>query len=96
VRVSPHGDPYFLADPPEAERTYGRAEAVSFFRDMAAGKLPPTVIEGGDGSDKSQFICGFLGCDMRPFNPLLSALLRVVRVRPSPTMDGMSHLAAFA
>jgi AraC-like DNA-binding protein len=95
VLVIPHGDPYFLADPPEAERTYGYEEAVSFFRDMAAGKLPPTVIEGGDGPNKSQFICGFLGCDLRPFNPLLSALPRVLRVRASLTMDGMSHLVEF-
>ena len=42
VLVIPHGDAYYLADPPEAERTYGHEEAVAFFRDMAAGKLPPT------------------------------------------------------
>lgn len=97
VLVIPHGDAYYLTDPPEAERTYGHEEAVSFFRDMAAGKLPPTVIEGGDGPGKSQFICGFLGCDLRPFNPMLSALPRVLRVRPtSPATDGMPHLVAFA
>jgi len=96
VLVVPHGDPYFLADPPEAERTYGHEEAVSFFRDMAAGRLPPTVIEGGDGPGKSQFICGFLGCDLRPFNPVVSALPRVFRVRPTMQADGMPHLIALA
>jgi AraC-like DNA-binding protein len=96
VLVIPHGDPYFLADPPEAERTYGHEDAVSFFRDMAAGKLPPTVIEGGNGPGKSQFICGFLGCDLRPFNPVISALPRVLRVRPPIPADGMHHLVAFA
>ena len=30
-----------------------------------------------------QFICGFLGCDLRPFNPVLSALPRLLRVRPA-------------
>lgn len=95
VLVIPHGDAYVLADPLEAERTYGHEEAVGFFRDMAAGKLPPTVIEGGDGPDKCQFICGFLGCDLRPFNPMLSALPRVLRVRPALT-DSMSSLIAFA
>ena len=64
---------------------------------MAAGKLPPTVIEGGSGSDGSQFICAFLGCDLRPFNPALSALPRVVRVRRAAhAAEGMSHLTAFA
>jgi AraC-like DNA-binding protein len=96
VLVIPHGDAYYLADPPEAERTYGHDEAVAFFRDMAAGRLPPTVIEGGDGPSKSQFICGFLGCDMRPFNPVLSTLPRLLCIRPSVSGDGMSHLIAFA
>src|SRR5262245_60639183 len=59
VLVIPHGDAYFLADPTDAARTYGHDEAVSFFRDMAAGRMPPTVIEGGAGPGKSQFICGF-------------------------------------
>ena len=97
VLVVPHGDAYFLADPPEAERTYGHEDAIAFFRDMAAGRLPPTVIEGGHGPGKSQFICGFLGCDLRPFNPILSALPRVLRVRAvDPATDGMPHLVAFA
>jgi AraC-like DNA-binding protein len=96
VLVVPHGDPYFLADPPEAERTYGHEDAVGFFRDMAAGKLPPTVTEGGDGPGTSQFMCGFLGCDLRPFNPVVSALPRVLRVRPPMQAGGMPHLVAFA
>ena len=97
VLVIPHGDAYYLADPPEAERTYGHEEAVSFFRDMAAGKLPSTVIEGGNGPGRSQFICGFLGCDLRPFNPVLSALPRLLRVRAATSSgDGQAHLIAFA
>jgi AraC-like DNA-binding protein len=96
VVVIPHGDAYYLADPPEAERTYGHAEAVAFFRDMAAGRLPSTVIEGGSGPGRSQFICGFLGCDLRPFNPLLSALPRLLCVRPPISGSGLSHLIAFA
>jgi AraC-like DNA-binding protein len=97
VMVVAHGDAYYLADPPEAERTYGHAEAVTFFRDMAAGRLPSTVSEGGNGPGKAQFICGFLGCDLKPFNPVLSALPPLLRVRPAAhSTDGMSHLIAFA
>jgi AraC-like DNA-binding protein len=97
VLVIPHGDAYFLADPPDAERTYGFEEAVTFFRHMAAGKMPSTVVEGGEGGDTTHFICGFLGCDVRPFNPVLSALPRLIRVRPAkPTGDGLPHLVTFA
>ena len=97
VLVIPHGDAYYLADPPAAERTYGFEEALTFFRRMAAGKLPSTIFEGGDGPGTTQVICGFLGCDLRPFNPVLSALPRLLRVRPvTPTGDGLPHPVAFA
>ena len=29
---------------------------------------------------QAHFVCGFLGCDARPFNPLLTALPRIIRV----------------
>ena len=97
VLVIPHGDAYYLADPPEAERTYGFEEAVTFFHQMAAGKLPSTVVEGGKGQCTTQFICGFLGCDLRPFNPALSALPRLLRVHPTKQSgDGLPHLIEFA
>src|SRR5262245_2695204 len=64
---------------------------------MAAVRLPPPVIEGGNGPDRSQFICGFLGCSLRPFNPLLASLPRVLRVRPAThTINAMPHLIEFA
>jgi AraC-like DNA-binding protein len=97
VLVIPHGDGYYLADPPAAERTYDLEDALSFFRRMAAGKLPTTVVEGGNGPETARFICGFLGCDLLPFNPLLSALPRLIRVRSTAqTGDGLPHLIAFA
>jgi AraC-like DNA-binding protein len=36
--------------------------------------LPFTVLHGGGGPERTRFICGYLGCDTRPFNPLLAAL----------------------
>jgi AraC-like DNA-binding protein len=97
VLVIPHGDPYYLADPPDAERSYGFEEALTFFRHMAAGKMPSTVLEGGKGPATTQFICGFLGCDLRPFNPVLSALPRLLRVHPATQSgDGLPPLIAFA
>jgi hypothetical protein len=81
ILVVPHGDPYFLAAPADAGRTYSDDEAVSFFRRMAAGELPVVVNEGGSGQDATEFICGFLGCDLQPFNPVLSALSRVLHLR---------------
>jgi AraC-like DNA-binding protein len=42
----------------------------------------PSVASVGDGSGpKATFVCGFLGCDLRPYNPLLSALPRQILAR---------------
>jgi AraC-like DNA-binding protein len=97
VLVVPHGDAYYLADPPGTEAAYGPEEAVAFFRSMAAGEMPSIVSEGGDGAQLTQFICGFLGCDLRPCNPVLEALPTMVHVRAGTrSTDRMRHLIEFA
>lgn len=37
---------------------------------------------GGDG-EPARFVCGYLGCDARPFNPILNALPRLLHVQAS-------------
>ncbi len=97
ILVVPHGDPYFLAAPRDAAQTYGEQEAISFFQRMAAGELPAVINEGGGGADKTTFICGFLGCDSRPFNPILAALPRVIHLRrASSAIDHLGHLIQVA
>ena len=55
---------------------------------MAAGRLPFTVAEGGGGDERAEFVCGFLGCDLRPFNPLLEALPRLLHLRRADAAAG--------
>lgn len=86
IIVFPHADPYLMSSalgvPPELDR----AQTLQFFRDLAAGKLPFIITEGGGKLPKAKFICGFLGCDLSPFNPLLLTLPRVLHIRrPSGT-----------
>jgi AraC-like DNA-binding protein len=83
VLVIPHGDPYVLSSAPEVRDESGPEAAFDFFRAMAAGELPRVVIEGEDGAERIGVVCGFLGCDARPFNPLLAVLPRLIRVRRS-------------
>jgi AraC-like DNA-binding protein len=95
--VVPHGDAYALASQPDAAASYGDDDAVAFFRSMAAGELPSVVQEGGGGSERTSFICGFLGCDARPFNPILWALPRAIHLRRvTQPGDRLSHLLAYA
>lgn len=39
-----------------------------------------TALLDGGGEDKTTIVCGFLGCDARPFNPLLAAMPRVLHI----------------
>lgn len=97
VLVVPHGDPYFLSAPADAMQTYSDDDAVSFFRRMAAGELPVIVNEGQREGEKTEFICGFLGCDIHPFNPILAVLPPVMRLRGATAAGGrLGHLVDFA
>ena len=52
-------------------------------------QLPiPVSLHGGKG-DPARIICGFLGCDARPFNPLLSALPRMIHARSATDGDAL-------
>lgn len=84
VLLVPHGDAYAMSNAVEtcAASEAGLVSSLEFFRRMAAGELPFVVREGGDGAGTTRFVCGFLGCDVRPFNPVLAALPALVRVRP--------------
>jgi len=50
-------------------------------KQAALGRLPVRVDLGGSGFEKTNLVCGFLACDARPFNPLLTALPRTLVVR---------------
>ena len=47
----------------------------------APARYPGTVFLGDHGPRSASFVCGFLGCDRRPFNPLLAALPRRMHMR---------------
>jgi AraC-like DNA-binding protein len=39
--------------------------------------LPIVLYQNGGGTERSQLVCGYFGCDARPFNPILEALPRM-------------------
>lgn len=81
VLVVPHGHAYQLASACGLRTGWSVDDALVWFRAMASGQLPLVVTEGGRGSDRLQVICGFLGCDALPFNPVLTTLPALLRVR---------------
>jgi AraC-like DNA-binding protein len=90
ILVFPHGDAYSMLSAPDHPPEFDAKSTMDFFRDMAAGKLPFVSQEGGGGEPHSEFVCGFLGCDMQPFNPVLSTLPRLLRIkRPDSLCDDL-------
>jgi AraC-like DNA-binding protein len=70
---------------------HGEAHTMSSSRGLPSDVLRspsgryPEPVAMGEGTPTSQLVCGFLGCDRRPFNPLLASLPRTM------LMKGMSN-----
>jgi AraC-like DNA-binding protein len=73
IIVFPHGDGHTMCSDPKLPR------GPSFDLDEVTPQMQrPYKIRGGGGKERTTLICGYLGCDVRPFNPLLAALPRVI------------------
>ncbi len=83
VVVYPRGDAYFLT-PDLATPPSGGADAAAMrglLAGVADGSIPAGFSRGPADAERTRFVCGFLGCDAPPFNPLLQALPRMLVVR---------------
>jgi AraC-like DNA-binding protein len=78
VVAFPHGDAHVLASAPGLR---GEEDWSRFRRPQDAGQLPLLVNLDGGGHERAHLLCGFLGCDARPFNPLLDSLPRILHLR---------------
>jgi AraC-like DNA-binding protein len=59
--------------------------------------LPFILQTGGGGTSEGvRFICGYLGCDAKPFNPLLDALPDVIHARGQANGPGIGELIRMA
>ena len=70
--VFPHGDAHVMSSGP------GQAPQV---HSLTPARYPHTVILGDGGPRTASLVCGYLGCDRGPFNPLLASLPRRMHVR---------------
>ncbi|ABS25804.1 AraC family transcriptional regulator [Anaeromyxobacter sp. Fw109-5] len=77
VIVFPQGDAHVLSSEPGLRAPPDLATYAS----LLDGPPPVHIPLGGGGADRAEILCGFLGCDARPFNPLLATLPRVLHAR---------------
>jgi AraC-like DNA-binding protein len=60
---------------------------------MKGAEVTTARLDGG-GGEKTTIVCGFLGLDARPFNPLLASLPRILHV-PGHTLGPDSWVGTF-
>jgi len=73
--VFPQGDAHVLSSAPGMRA----APDMSVFAHPST-PLPIVYEIGGGGPERTRIVCGFLGCDERPYNPLLTALPTVIHL----------------
>ena len=76
VIVFPHGDAHTMASTPSLHGTPN----VDLYQRPGNQQLPFSISMGSESGVPSHIVCGYLGCDATPFNPLLAALPRVIHV----------------
>lgn len=79
IILFPHGDGHVLGTEPGS-----RAEPDFDIYYRPDDHCLPFVLDelGGDG-EPARFVCGYIGCDAQPFNPILNALPRMLLVQTS-------------
>lgn len=97
IVLFPHGDPHAISSapgmraPPDAAGYFERQQQRSPFllhldaREVHVGMAP-------DGPGNTTLVCGFLGCDLRPFNPLIASLPRLMHLRADAAQDWTAQL----
>ncbi|TPW13173.1 MAG: araC, partial [bacterium] len=101
VILFPQGDAHVISSAPamrgsKVDRSLyfaPRPPQLPFALSMRDAEMTTVRLEGG-GRDRTTIVCGFLGLDVRPFNPLLAALPRVLHV-PGKVLGADSWVTGF-
>jgi AraC-like DNA-binding protein len=88
----PRGEAHALASAPGLPAVPDPA----LFARAVAGPLPMRLRLGEGDGPRTRVVCGFLGCDARPFNPLLAALPRVLHASGGAGGAMLSRLVELA
>ncbi len=101
VVLFPHGDAHVMSSAPGLRATIQdaglqfapRPPQLPYCLNVSGESAAVAQLDGG-GGQKTTVVCGFLGCDARPFNPLLASMPRVLRM-PGIATDSSSWVANF-
>ena len=91
VIVFPHGDAHTMSSAPGMKGSPN----LDLYRRPGNGQLPFSMSMGNSGGTPAHIVCGYLGMDATPFNPLLAALPRVIHM-PHLSGGAIGALVQFA
>lgn len=80
VVAFPQGDAHILSSAPGM-----RGDPAASMLPADHAQLPVLFNLDGGSSERTHVVCGFLGCDSRPFNPLIEALPPILHIRSAGT-----------
>ena len=101
VILFPQGDPHVMSSAPgmrapsvdKSVYFSPRPPQLPYSISMQGDQITTARLDGG-GRERATVVCGFLGLDAKPFNPLLAALPRVLRV-PGSALGADSWVTTF-
>jgi AraC-like DNA-binding protein len=93
VVAFPQGDAHVMSSAPGMR---GELDYSIFEYPEGAAQLPLLLNLDGGGAERTHLVCGFLGCDSRPFNPLLEALPPILHIRGSARSSWLTEFTRFA
>ncbi len=77
IAVIPHGEPHVVSSSPNMR---AEPDIAAHRRPRDESELPFRLRTGFGGAGDAHLMCGFFTCDVRPFNPILDALPRFMRI----------------
>lgn len=92
ILVVPMGDPHVLCSTPGMRAPPN----VDMYYRPAHRRLPFFISPSGGSGERIHFVCGYLGCDARPFNPVLQGLPRMLHIRAADGAGGITQLFRLA
>ena len=90
IVLFPHGDPHVMSSAPGmrapgSSQLEPKPEQLPFTLHLDAAEVRVGIAP--DELCDTTLVCGFLGCDLRPFNPLIATLPRLMHLRAQGGQD---------
>jgi AraC-like DNA-binding protein len=101
IILFPQGDAHVISSAPgmranhDPKRYFERTDKLPPFTVNLDGVEGAVAARSGEDYDTT-LVCGFLGCDMRPFNPLIATLPRLLHLKASESHDWVARFMQMA